>query len=123
MSDLVHIVNRGPDIETTNYWDTEHAHGGLCYLSGNAGVLRFLVPPGAEILLTEMRTGHSATIETSMHRVGLVDVVFEDGTETPFSVAIDPRQIERALTPGHCTLTVWISRGKILTLPCQVKET
>lgn len=67
----------------TDYWDTEHANAGLCYLSGNAGTWRLLVPEAAEGSLAEMRTGTRATIEPSLHLPGRCwDVVFDDGSDS-----------------------------------------
>lgn len=118
---MIEIVNDGPGIVRTNYWDLEHARRGLCYLSGNAGVWRLLVPPEAETMLAEMKTGHRVSIEPSVHLAGHVDVVFEDGTDYPFSVAVDPKQVERKLEAGDCYLAVWTRRGCELTLACKVK--
>lgn len=119
---LISITNSGPDITATNYWETEHAHGGLCYLSANAGTWRLLVPPEAETLLAEMRTGKRATIEPSLHAPGRCwDVVFEDGTDSPFSVAIDRQQLDRVLENGKCRLAVWTRRGKEIDIACEIK--
>lgn len=115
---MITITNAGPNITSTNYWDSEHANAGLCYLSGNAGTWRLLVPEAAEGLLAEMRTGRRATIEPSVQASGCWDVVFEDGSDTPFSIAIDKRQTDRAMQPGPCQLAVWTQRGKQLQLPC-----
>ncbi len=121
MENLVTIANDGPKLVVTNYWDSEHAHAGLCYLSANAGVWRLLVPPEAETMLIEMRTGRTATIEPSLHIPGNVDVVFEDGTDSPFSVSISERQADRAITNGETTLHVWTWRGLELSLPLAIK--
>jgi len=119
---MIEIANNGADITYTNYWDTEHAHSGYCFLSGNAGAWRLLVPPEAEVMLAEMKTGKSASIEPSVHRPGQCwDVVFEDGTQSPFSVAIDRKQLDRKLEPGRCRLTVWSRRGKEIDLACVVR--
>lgn len=117
---MITITNDGPGIKATNYWDTEHAMRGLCYLSGNAGVWRLLVPPEAETMLSDMRTGHRAFIEPSLHLPSHWDVVFDDRTDAPFSVAIDPLQMDRALVAGDCHLSVWTRRGCELMLPCKV---
>lgn len=119
---MITIGNNGPELTQTNYWLTEHAAAGLCYLSGNADTWRLLVPPPALHLVVEMKTGHSVTIERS----GAVatpawDVIFEDGTETPFAVTVDARQVDRAMTAGSCRLTVWTELGKMLELPCEVR--
>lgn len=116
------IANDGESIAATDYWDSEHANAGLCYLSGNAGVWRLLVPEAAELALPEMRTGRSAAIEDSLHEPGRCwDVVFDDGTSSPFSIAIDKRQVDRAMQPGATRLAVWTQRGKVLELPCVVR--
>lgn len=119
---MITIINNGPAIVSTNYWQTEQANTGMCYLSGNAGALRLLVPEAAEGLLQEMRTGTHATIEPSLHAPGLCwEVVFEDGSETPYSLAIDKRQTDRAMQPGRCRLTIWTQAGgKLLDLQCTV---
>lgn len=118
---MIEISNDGPAIRETNYWGTEHARAGLCYLSGNAGAWRLLVPPAAEGLLAEMRTGKRATIEPSIQQPRAWDVVFEDGTGSPFALAIDRRQVDRAMEPGSCRLTVWTQAGQALDLPCEVR--
>lgn len=116
------IENNGADIASTDYWDTEHASAGLCYLSGNGGAWRLLVPEAAEGLLAEMRTGKRATIEPSIQDPRCWDVVFEDGTTSPFSIAIDKRQVDRKMESGRCRLMVWTqSGGKVLDLSCDVK--
>ena len=116
------IVNNGSLIVRTDYWDSEQASAGLCYLSGNAGDWRLLVPEAAEGLLSEMKTGRSVLIEKSVHAPGICwDVVFEDGTETPFSIAIDKKQVDRGMSSGQCRLTVWTQGGgKVIDLPCIV---
>jgi hypothetical protein len=89
----IQIVNDGPLLLSTNYWATEPAGRGLMLLCGNAGALRLLVPKAAEHNLQEMRTGSSVTIERSQDREREVDVVFEDGTKSPFFVALHARQM------------------------------
>lgn len=119
---MIEIRNNGAEIAETNYWTTEIGQRGLCYLSGNAGAWRLLVPPAAEYMMPDMRTGKRVTIERSVRpdarARGAWDIVFEDGTQSPFSVALDPRMIDRAVKPGPGRLTVWTSAGKQLDLPC-----
>jgi hypothetical protein len=115
------IGNDGPEILTTDYWETEHAQKGFVYLSGNAGAWRLLVPPSAAWMLPEMRTGHSAYIERSVRTPQCWDIVFDDGTESPFSISIDKRQLDRALEPGAAQLTVWVPAGKTLSLPLEIR--
>jgi hypothetical protein len=92
----IQIVNNGPLLLSTTYWGTEPARRGLMLLCGNAGALRLLVPMAAEHNMQEMRTGSSVTIERSQDRERDVDVVFEDGTKSPFFVALHARQMINA---------------------------
>lgn len=117
---MIQISNDGPEIRSTTYWCTEHAAAGLCFLSGNAGALRLLVPEPSEKMLLEMRTGKRVYIESSIVAQGNWDIVFDDGTDTPFSITIDKKQVDRAMEAGHCILSVWTKRGKALEMPCDV---
>lgn len=120
---MIEIDNDGPEILSTNYWDTGHAARGLLYLSGNGGAWRLLVPEASETMLAEMCTGKSVTIEPSIQIRGICwDVVFEDGSVSPFAVAIDKKQVDRTMTPGQCVLSVWTRAGKQMEMPCAVKS-
>lgn len=122
---MITITNNGQALTGTNYWETDHAAVGMLYLSGNAGALRLLVPEAAEGLLAEMRTGKRVTIEASVHLPGgqCVDLVFEDGTAAPFSVALDRRQIDRPLQcAADIPFTVWTEGGgMVLALTADVR--
>lgn len=100
---------------------TRPAQRGLLYVSANAGVLRVLVPEATENLLPEMATGKRVTIEASMQDPRCWDLVFEDGSDAPFFLAVDKRQFDRALTPGSCRLTVWTRAGRQLELDCTIE--
>lgn len=118
---MIEIGNNGSEITYTNYWDSEHARCGFCYLSANAGVWRLLVPPEAETMLADIKTGTSVLIEPSTQEPGRCwDVVFDDGTDAPFMIVIDKRQLDRAMMPGLCRLTVWTRRGKEFSFACLV---
>lgn len=118
---MFHVANDGAEIADTDYWQTPHSAKGLCYLSGNAGVWRLLVPPASESMLAEMRTGRSVTIEPSIQVAGCLDVVFEDGSDAPFALAVDLKQTDRVMHSGECRVTVWTVAGKQLDLPAQVR--
>ncbi|MDR2837762.1 MAG: hypothetical protein LBV49_04215 [Azonexus sp.] len=122
---MIEIANDGPNIVHTNFWSFDFARRGVCYLSYNAKVWRLLVPSGAEFWLTEMRTGNHVTIEPSKLEPnrGKIDVVFEDGSVSPFCLSLDPLiQVDRLLTPDHeCQLAVWTESGRQMLLPCDVK--
>lgn len=53
--DMILIENQGQIVKQTNYWDSEQARAGYCYLSWNAGAGRVLVPDPAKSWLREMK--------------------------------------------------------------------
>ena len=114
------IGNNGPELKSTNYWDSDLGRSGLCFLSGNGGSLRLLVPELAEAMLTEMRTGRSVTIEKSIVHHQAWDIIFEDGTPAPFALTLDKRMTDRAMHAGRCLMSIWTRRGKVMELPCRV---
>ncbi|MGP9633771.1 hypothetical protein ACT3R7_11960 [Halomonas sp. AOP43-A1-21] len=119
---MINIANNGEDIASTNYWQSPHAAKGLLYLSGNAKVWRLLLPASAEgAMLPEMRTGKRGVIEQSIQLQGCWDIVFEDGTDSPYAVSLDKKQVDRAVESGKCHLAVWTEGGKVLELPCTVR--
>lgn len=121
MDDLIEIANAGPAIRSTNYWQTAHARRGYCYLSGNAGTLRLLVPPATEHALPEMRTAKHVTIRSSTQR--LLDIVFDDGSDAPFVLTIDREMVDRLVRPVGRTVpfAVWTSAGLQIELLAEVR--
>lgn len=120
---FIFIGNNGQEIAETNYWATEQAKKGLCLISTNAGAIRLLVPEATRGYLEEMKTGKCITIEESLHDSRCVDIIFEDGTDMPFFLAIDKQQIDRVLSPGkNLTFAVWTERGKEFQLKAEIKK-
>ena len=120
---LISIGNAGPEIASTDYWDSEQAQKGLMHVSPNAGVLRLLVPQKWERVLPDMRTGKKVTVENSIVRRGAVDIVFEDGTQSPFFVSLDRRQFSGIPKRGAWGFSVWTQEGKQIELACKVEST
>lgn len=120
--DLFSVRNNGGELVFTDYWATTQAKKGFCYLSGNAGVLRLLVPSAQDAALQEMETGTRVTIESSLVMPGRgFDIVFEDGTPVPYAMSLVHEQRDRALTPGRTRLVVYSQTyGKLRDYACRV---
>jgi hypothetical protein len=74
-------------------------------------------------MLAEMRTGKGVTIEPSISEPGCTDLVFEDGTKAPFFLALDRRQIDRALEPGRkVPLIVYTRAGEQMRFQAHVRS-
>lgn len=120
---MIYLTNKGSELVETNFWDHEHAQFGFLHLSPNAGVLRLLVPPNQESHLSEMRTGKTVTIESSIMIPGQMDIVFEDGTDTPFFICLHRNQCWGIPEQGSWKIAVWTRDGKQMELSCNVKST
>jgi hypothetical protein len=120
---FIGIANKGQDIGDTNYWGTEQALAGLCYVSMNAGAIRLLVPKPIEGYVEEMKTGKRVSIEKGYQDPRCVDIVFEDGTHSPFFVAIARQQMDCILAPRkRVPFSVWTEAGKQLQLLADIKK-
>ncbi len=106
---LITIANNGPTLVDSNYWDTEHAARGFCYVTANASALRLLVPDASRSIVAEMKTGIHCEISVGD---GVYSLLFEDGSDDPFVLALDTKQFDRVLTPGKCALIVY-GRGPV----------
>lgn len=121
-------ISNNPDgtIAETNYWQSEYNSRGLAYLSRHSLGLRLLIPSAvAAAWLAEIKTGRRAVIEPPV-RAGFsnhIDIVFDDGTASPFSLCIDKTgQVDGQLRSGQTRLLVY-SEGQTIPLkiPCEIK--
>lgn len=59
---MFEIINKGQALVSTNYWTSEHAEAGYCYLTWNAGAARILIPDAVRHLLREMKGAREVII-------------------------------------------------------------
>ncbi|MEI4264272.1 hypothetical protein [Roseovarius sp. D0-M9] len=115
------FVNKGRFMTATNYWSSSFAQRGLCYLSGSAGHLQFLIPECHEEALREFQAVQQATIEPSIHADGHIDVVAQDGTTRPYFVSIDKRILDVRIVAKRCRLLVYSNHGLIKNMPVRIR--
>jgi hypothetical protein len=134
MPDLIQFVSNGPEIISTNYWQTKHAQRGLFYLSTNAGCFRLLVPAVQEGAIAEMATAREVIISRGVWpergRHDALEILFEDDSDSPFALHIVTEQVDRLPDasdrdrpgqPARWKLAVWTEAGKLLELPCRYR--
>ena len=123
---MLTIHNR-PDgmIAETNYWHSGYNERGLAYLSGHRLGLRLLIPTvRVAEWLPEIQTGKRVSIEPPAQRGydNHIDIVFDDGTDSPFSLCLDrTQQLDVSLRSGNTRL--WVYAGSLhgpLEMPCQI---
>lgn len=127
----IEIGNQGGELVSTNYWDSHMAKAGLLYLSWNARVARILLPDKCISMLREIKTGKYCIISqgpqiTYNRSAGAVELLFEDLTDSPFSLQLGAAQVDRRV---DCTkpqegfnVTVWSSSGKLHSMPGKLRK-
>ena len=115
---LITIANDGPEITDTNYWQHPYAARGLFFLSTNAGCLRLLVPGAHLGLVRDMTKDVREVVLTRGKMEGkddVVEIMFEDGSDSPFALHLDPGQLDRRWTKqdegSQCTFAIYTQGG------------
>ena len=100
---MIEIANDGPRITNTNYWETPHAKRGLVYLSINARAYRLLTPPAMEPMLAEIFNAREVVISRGpwpqYNKPDALEIMFEDGSDSPYAVHLLTDQIDRLPQP------------------------
>ena len=118
------IKNSAQEIIGTNFWEPEHAHRGVFYLSLHAGVFRLLVPEAHTSAVAEFRRAHEVFVSRgpwtaaggrSRGRAAL-EILFDDRSNNPFALHLDARQVDRMPASTDVSrewaLTAWVWQGK-----------
>jgi hypothetical protein len=98
------VTSDGERLLGTDYWTSPHARRGLVYCSVNAGAVRLLVPPPAREVATAVVGSRAARLQLAgAAAVGVIHLVLEDGSASPYVLTIDARQL--------------VSAGQLLDIP------
>lgn len=126
MTQIIIISNNGSEILSTNYFETDFSKNGFCYLSGNAGAARLLVPKilntglSCEDFLVEISTAKSVMITKKMVEAKeCIEILFEDFSNAPFVLLLSDAQSDRHVPAG---LRYHKIIFKIYTETCVQKE-
>ncbi|WP_017462057.1 hypothetical protein [Dyella ginsengisoli] len=126
------VINHGPELMETNYYDTENAQAGFIFASWNAGALRILIPDNQTNALAEMLTAENIAVTRGYLGVhDAYEILFDDGTVCPFVAIIDARNSDHNVgreshgkplavyiyTREGC-LGVFEGRFRVAPLPC-----
>ena len=98
---MLTIQNQGKAIVQTNFFDMEQARKGFFYLSWNAGAGRLLVPDVHIGLIPDMVVAQYVIVSRGPWRAqgnrDALELVFEDGSDAPFSLQLMAEQTDRLL--------------------------
>lgn len=119
------IENSGRSIASTDYWQSEAARAGYCYLSWNAGAARLLVPDACKHFLPEMRAAKYVIVSRGPWRDqggrDALELLFEDDSDSPFCLHLVAEQTDRLLPEdnqgGGFVVTAWTREGEEFSLP------
>lgn len=117
---LLVFENDGGEIIDTNYFDSLMGRAGMFYLSANAGVVRLLIPDNQVHVPAEMNTGELCVLTSGIYGgQSSVEVMFDDGTNTPFVLYLSADQSDFRVGSGRArnTLTAWTRSGKVGAWP------
>jgi hypothetical protein len=131
MADFISVSNDGPKVVDTNYWSSDLARRGMLYLSVNAACIRLFAPSA---LNAGDLTGVTEVIVSRgrVSRGDAVELLFEDGSNTPFVITLSVGQCDRlpassdqgralkvALYQNGQCVREWPARYRIVKrLPC-----
>lgn len=100
---ILKINNDGPEITSTNFWETEMNERGVFYASINAGAIRLLVPTRENQFIPDMRTNAEyAAVSFCNKPTGdefSLEILLDDGSDEPFSFHLHEAQYNRCPTP------------------------
>lgn len=127
---MISFQNDGPVLVATNYWETEHARKGFCFLSWNAGAGRLLVPDATTPYIREMRTAQYVIVSRGAwkHQGGrqALELLFEDNSDRPFCVHLMADMTDRLLPTsnegGGFEIMVLTRAGEQLRLPGKYRK-
>lgn len=124
---LFEVINNGQDIESTNYFDSEHAMRGAFFLSINAGCVRLLVPDIQQSEIQEFKTAKYAILSRGpwpeMGKEDALELLFEDFSDTPYAIHVVTEQCD--MLPdgkGDWRLSVWSREGKRFECPLKYRH-
>ena len=123
---MLQIHNDGQCIVSTNYWQI--VHDDQCYFSVNARAIRMLAPRGLVTWkLCEPAPATTVVVTKYMHADGNyeMDVVFDDGTEHPYSMNTTRKQWDRHIAASDSgkkdvVFSVWVAGPiEVRQFPCE----
>ena len=107
----------------TDYWDSEMAMCGVLQFSVTPGFIRILIPDSQVDMIPEMLGGKEIVLS---HRPGpdggkdsVVEILFDDHSDSPFSLLVDSKLWDRIPEPGSkWNIEVYARCEKILRKEC-----
>lgn len=117
---MLQITNDGGDIKYTNYFDSLQARARLIFVSWHAFTARVLVPDAQLWMISELHSISECIISRGkMDGNDMLELLFEDGTDSPFAIFMRMHQADRIITNDGKPFIValWTREGKVAQWP------
>lgn len=96
-------TNHGPLITASTYWGSAIEDLGKIWISCNAGAIRVMVPRVMRRIIEDMRAAQYVVASRGPWPAGgradALELLFEDGTDSPFSLHVGPESVD--MFPGE----------------------
>lgn len=125
---MITIQNKHQLIASTNYYDTDYAQHGYCYLSFNAACFRLLVAPSLLAALPDMRGSKRVCVafgESASRDRPMIRVLFEDYSDSPYVIDLSREQCDVLLKNERetkLTFAVYTPTGLAFSKPCDWRK-
>ncbi|MBB1390172.1 hypothetical protein H5185_12185 [Shewanella sp. SG44-6] len=126
---LINVINDGPLVKETNFFESELCNSGVIYISWNANEGRLFLSELHKDALKEITSSNVTYVimRTGTFSFGLngIELMFEDGSLAPYSITITDLASDRKITtfPNNETrLHIYTADGlqksfKVIHLP------
>jgi hypothetical protein len=125
---MIQIENDGPDIVSSNYWESEWNKRGVMACSFNAGFFRLMLPDSMHDQIPEMMTGKVHIISKGNYQGQPgYEFMFDDNSDAPYTIHIGANQmVSFQLSDSEhgkaVFLSVWIhGPEKIMETPARFR--
>ena len=121
------IENNGPEILSSNFWDSETSN---FFLSVNAGAARLLIPDSRIDEIGKMVTGKLVILSRGpcwpQADKDAIEILFDDGSKTPYSTQLMAEQIDNLIPASahgrSLTFSAWRKNAvKIFERPARFR--
>ena len=96
MNDLIMLSFDGNKIAKSNYYESSYNAHDKFFMAYNAKCFHLFIPSALSDIIKEIKTGNYAVLTVGKDRIfrkNLVEIMFEDFTDNPYSITISPEQM------------------------------
>jgi hypothetical protein len=105
------MIQDGPRILASSFWDSRQAQAGYYHLWPNAGAIRLLVPNERLDDVQSMQAAELVVVSRgpwpARNLAEALELMFDDQSKKPFALLLLPGQCEEMPKPGRWQFAAW----------------